>query len=148
MPQGPADAKAVTVEGNTWRIENDTNTGNFHILMATVLEGIPKDGLIVCRAKVKVEAPDKATWGDLLLGDWHPAHYQYDWPAAMYEYRGDVPEWTAKEVRYPASVFHEKNPPQIAIRFGLHANGVLRVKDLELLHLPAEPVAPPPMDAP
>ncbi len=148
-PPAWADAKrAVTVENDSWRIENDTNMGNFHILMATVLDGIPKDGLIVCRAKIKVEARHKGTWGELLLGEWEPSHFQYDWPAAMYEYRGDVPEWTAKEVRYPASVFHQKDPPQIAIRFGLHANGVLWVKDLELLHLPAEPTAPVPTEVP
>ena len=149
VPPAWADAKkAVTVENDAWRIENDTNMGNFHILMATVLEDIPKDGIIVCRAKVKVEARHKDTWGDLMLGEWGPSHYQYDWPAAKYEYRGDVPEWTAKEVRYPASAFHEKDPPQIAIRFGLHANGVLWVKDLELLHLPAEPTAPAPTEVP
>ena len=39
-------------------------------------------------------------------------------------------------MRYPAEVFRKKNPPTITVHVGLHGNGVLWVKDVELLHLP------------
>ncbi|HUR56030.1 MAG TPA: family 16 glycoside hydrolase, partial [Gemmataceae bacterium] len=130
------DAKPVTVEDGAFRIENDTNKGNFKALFDTILDGIPKDGLIVFRAKVKVKANDKLAWGGLQLGIGSPSFHNYDWPAHLGEYHGDVPEWTQKEVRYPASAFHQKNPPSIPVYVGLNANGVVWVKDAEVLHIP------------
>ena len=143
-PRG--DTKYITVENGAWRIENALDysiSGNFNVLLATVLDGIPEDGILVCRAKVKLQPKHKDAWGDLMLGDALPRFHGYDWPDALAEYRGDIPEWTEKEVRYPVDVFRKKNPPSIPIYVGLHANGVLWVKDLELLHIPPNPPAPP-----
>ena len=133
-----ADQNCVTTEDGAWRIENAENTGNFNILLATVLDNIPADGLIVFRAKVKLKARNKLAWGDLQLGVGSPAFHGYEWPAHLGEYHGDVPEWTQKELRYPASVFRQKNPPSIPVYVGVHADGVLWVKDAELLHIPTD----------
>jgi formylglycine-generating enzyme required for sulfatase activity len=150
VPPQWADAKkAVTVENGAWRIENDTDKGNFNVMLADVFDGIPNSGVLICRAKVKLQSKHKATWGDLMLGDGSPSLCGYDWPPHLAEYRGDVPEWTTKEVRYPVEVFRKKEPIHVPIYVGLHANGVLWVKDLELRHLPAAPkTAPSPAVAP
>jgi hypothetical protein len=139
-PPGWADATtAVKVEDGVWRIENNTNSGNFWAMMPTVLEGIPQQGLIVCRAKVKLESADPTTWGQLQLGDWGPDHFGYEWPGEIHTYSGNISDWKSLEVRYPAMAFHEKTPPQISVRFALASNGVLWVKDVELLHSSEEP---------
>jgi len=155
MPVPPAWAdpnEAVKIEEGAWRIENNTDKGNFHVLMATLREDIPDDGIIVCRAKIKVQAHDKLAWGSLLLGDKGPDGHDYDWPKVFYTYQGNVPHWTIRETRYPAKSFHAADPPQIPIRVGLHANGVLWIKDLELLHQPGftgkPPLAVAPFDPP
>ena len=137
-PRG--DPKFITVENGAWRIENalaDSMSGNFNVLLATVTENIPADGIVICRAKVKLQPKDKNAWGDLMLGQASPSFHGYNWPKQLAEYRGEITEWTQKEVRYPVEVFHKKNPASIPIYVGLHANGVLWVKDLELLYLPA-----------
>lgn len=138
VPPPGADQNSVTIEEDTWRIENAENIGNFNVLLGTILDDIPADGLIVFRAKVKVEAKNKLTWGDLQLGVGSPAFHGYEWPAHLGEYRGDVPEWTQKELRYPASVFRQRNPPSIPVYVGLHADGVLWIKDAELLYIPPD----------
>ncbi len=140
-PRG--DPKNVSVENGAWRIVNDTNTGNFNVLLATVREGIPEDGVIICRAKVKVTAKDPRAWGSLELGIASPSYYEYDWPSSSSYFDGKVSDWTTKEVRYPANLFIREGPPTIPISVGLHANGTLWVKDLELLHLPTAPPEPP-----
>lgn len=139
-----AGAKAsVKFEDGAWRIENRTSQGNFNVLMGTVLEDIPSEGLIVLRAQIKTEGVESTTPGALhlgladgLLGGEAPAPFKYDWPESDFEFRGIISEWTRKEFRCPAGVFHTKNPPQLQVYVGLHDNGVVWVKDLELLHLP------------
>ncbi len=139
VPPPWANPGCVTVEDGAWRIENAERAGNFNVLLATVLDDVPTDGVIVFRARVKVKVKDPRAWGDLMLGVGSPSFYGYDWPTHLGEFRGDVPGWTQKEVRYPAAAFHKKDPPSIPVYVGLHADGVLWVKDAELLHIPADP---------
>lgn len=140
-PWAGADA-SVKFEEGAWRIENRTSQGNFNVLMGTVLEDIPREGLIVLRAQIKTEGVEPTTPGGLhlgladgVLGGEAPAPFKYDWPESEFEFRGIVSEWTRKEFRCPAGVFHTKNPPQLQVYVGLHDNGIVWVKDLELLHL-------------
>ena len=135
--------KGVSVEEGAFRIENTTNQGNFHVALGTLLDDVPKDGLIVFRAKVRVKANDKQTWGEIRLGVGDPSFHKYHWPAHLGQYHGDVPEWTPKEIRYPAAVFHQKNPPSIPVYVVLNAAGVVWVKDAEVLHIPDGPAPPP-----
>ncbi len=130
---GAGRQTTVTVQDGAWRIEN-TDGGDFYVLMDTVIGAIPSDGIVVCQAQIKVEAPDKSTWGGLRLGNLSPAAHRYPLPALFYEYKGSVPEWTVKEVRYPAKIFHTSKPPQIPIYFDLHGPGALWIKDLEVFH--------------
>jgi uncharacterized protein (TIGR03067 family) len=133
--RGPANA--VTVVGDAWRIENTTNEGNFNVMVAQALDRLPNDGVLVFRAKVKVEARDKAAWGDLGFGSPNEAHRPWDeWPGVRSRYDGKDSEWTEKEVRYPAADV-KTDPPMVYLYAGLHADGVLWLKDVELLHLPA-----------
>ena len=56
-------SKIVRVEDGAWRIENDNQVGNFRVALATITDGIPEDGIIICRAKVKLQPKDKDAWG-------------------------------------------------------------------------------------
>ena len=150
--RGPATA--VTVVGDAWRIENkfpQQTSGNFNMMVSQALDNLPKDGVLVFRAKVKVEAEDKKAWGDLNFGGANEVFVSWDqWPAARSRYDGNDSGWTEKEARYPAAEIHKRTPP-VYLNAGLHANGVFWLKDVELLHLPAPPVpatAPPPANAP
>ena len=139
--RGPA--KAVTVDGGAWRIENAGQGGNYNVMVVQDLDGLPKDGVLVFRAKVKVEARDKLTWGDLGFGAADQVFISWGgWPDIRARYDGHDTEWTEKEVRYPAAEVHKKDPPTVYLYAGLHAGGVLWLKDVELLHLPAEMTAP------
>jgi serine/threonine protein kinase len=144
--RGPAGA--VTVVGDAWRIENTLPhnvAGNFNVMVAQALDGLPKDGVLVFRAKVKVEARDKNTWGDLGFGGANEVFRSWDqWPAARSRYDRTDSDWTEKEVRYPAAEIHKKDPPTVYLYAGLHAAGVLWLKDVVLLHIPP----PGPADAP
>jgi uncharacterized protein (TIGR03067 family) len=142
-------AKAVTVVGDAWRIENTTNEGNFNVMVVQALDGLPKDGVLVFRAKVKVDAKDKAMWGDLGFGTANEVYRSWDqWPGVRSRYDGNDSDWTEKEVRYPAADV-KTDPPTVYLYAGLHANGVLWLKDVELLHLPAtSPPVPPVSKAP
>lgn len=135
--------KIISVEDGAWRIVNQDEGGNFRVALATITEGIPEDGILICRCKVKLQPKHKDAWGDLELTTAAPSSYGYDWPKHLAEYRGEITEWTAKEVRYPVEVFRKKNLPAVPIYVGLHADGVLWVKDLELLHLPSPKQASP-----
>ena len=129
----------VSVENGAWRIENmfgQSVIQNLRVALGTITEGIPEDGILICRAKVKLQPKHKDAWGDLELGTSSPSSEGYDWPRHLAEYRGEITEWTEKEVRYPAEIFRKKNPPTITVHVGLHANGVLWVKDVQLLYLP------------
>ena len=142
--RGPASA--VTVVGDTWRIENTDAGGNFNVMVAQALEGIPKEGILVFRAKVKVEAKHKDAWGELGFGAAKEVFNSWkEWPSVRARYDGNDSEWTQKEVRYPAAEI-KTDPPTVYLYAGLHANGVLWLKDVELLHLPVPPRtdAPPP----
>jgi hypothetical protein len=128
---------SVSVDGDAWRIENKDDKGNFNIMIAQVLDGVPKDGLLIFRAKVKVDAKDKLAWGNLGFGG--PNHLFFDWkgwPEAMARYDGSNTEWIEKEMRHPAAECWKTDPPAIYLYAGLHAKGVLWLKDAELLHLP------------
>jgi serine/threonine protein kinase len=133
-------ATTVKVEGNTWRLENNTHTGNFRFSFPPVVEGLPRCGVVICKAKIKLKAKSDNGWGELQLANPGPDQFGYDWPVQHYRYQGTVAEWTAKEVRYPAHAFWEKSPPQLTIEFGLHDDGVLQVKDLELWVIPGSEV--------
>ena len=148
-------SKIVRVEDGAWRIENSFDrsvSGNFRVALGTITEGIPEDGILILRAKVKLKPnAENGGWGDLELNGTSPSFHGYDWPDHLATYRGDITEWADKEVRYPMEVIRKKNPPTITVHVGLHGNGVLWVKDLELLHIPAPgrsapapPTVPPP----
>ncbi len=135
--------KIVLVEDGAWRIENAFDrsvSGNFRIALGTITDGIPEDGLLICRAKVKLKPKaENGGWGSLQLNAASPSFHGYNWPAHLEEYHGEITEWAEKEVRYPVEIIRKKNPPTITIHVGLHGNGVLWVKDVELLHLPPAP---------
>jgi hypothetical protein len=137
LPWG--DPKNVRPDDGGWRIENNTNRGNFRARLGILLDDLPTEGLIVFKAKVRVKANEKIGWGDLQLGDGGPKFHGYDWPEDLGRYDGDVTVWTEKEMRYPASVFHKKNPPSIPVYVGMHSNGVVWVKDAEVWHIPVDP---------
>ena len=140
--RGPA--KAVTVVGDAWRIENTNQAGNFNVMVAQDVDGIPKDGILVFRAKVKVEAKHKDASGDLGFGAADQVFISWkQWPSVRARYDGNDSEWTEKEVRYPAADI-KSDPRTVYLYAGLHADGVLWLKDVELLHLPATegPAAP------
>ncbi|MBO0699592.1 MAG: TolC family protein, partial [Zavarzinella sp.] len=148
LPQrGPASA--VTAVGDAWRIENTTNAGDFNVLVAQAIDNLPKDGVLVFRAKVKFEAKerDEARWGELGFGSAKEVYPAWDqWPEVRARYGDYIVDWTEKEARYPAAEVLKKGAT-VYLYAGLHANGVLWLKDVELLHLPAAP-APPPAVAP
>ena len=133
--------KIVSVEDGAWRIENAFDrsvSGNFRVALGTITDGIPEDGLLILRAKVKLKpAADNGGWGDLELNAASPSFHGYNWPEHLSTYRGEITEWTEKEVRYPVEIIRKKNPPTVTVHVGLHGNGVLWVKDVELFHLPA-----------
>jgi hypothetical protein len=136
LPLRPASG-AVTVDGDAWRIENKANEGNFNVMMAQVLEGIPADGVLVLRAKVRVAAKDKRTWGSLNFGGANQVLSWDQWPDVLSRYDPDTPDWTEKETRHPVAELRKTDPPAIYLYAGLHAAGVLWLKDVELLHVPA-----------
>ena len=141
--RGPADA--VTVVGDSWRIENRTGAGNFNVLIARVADGLSTDGVLVFRAKVKVEAGEERAWGDLGFGRANEVFPSWDrWPAALAQYDSHTREWTEREVRYPAAAALRTDPAAVYLYAGLHAKGVLYLKDVELLYEPAaaSPQAP------
>jgi hypothetical protein len=134
---GPnSDVKGVTVEGDGWRIESGT-TGvkGFHAIFGSVVEDLPSSGLIVLRMLVKAKGNDKRSWGRVLINFTDPDFHKYDWPKHLGEYRGDVPEWTPKEIRIPAEVFHKKSPPTLTVSADYY-DGVLWVKGVEVWHVP------------
>jgi hypothetical protein len=135
--------KIVSVEDGAWRIENAFDwrvSGNFRVAIGTLTDGIPADGILVCRAKVKLKpAAENAGWGRLELNAASPSFHGYNWPDHLGEYRDEITEWAEKEVRYPVEVIRKQNPPTVTVHVGLHGNGVLWVKDVELLHIPAPP---------
>jgi uncharacterized protein (TIGR03067 family) len=136
--------KIVSVEDGAWRIENafpESDSGNSRVALGTITDGIPENGELICRAKIKLKpAAENGGWGSLELNAASPSFhgYGYEWPRYLAEYRGEITGWTDKEVRYPVAVFRKKTPPTITIHVGLHGNGVLWVKDLQLLYLPNE----------
>jgi hypothetical protein len=133
--RGPA--KAVTVDGDSWRIENANQGGNYNVMIAQDLRDLPKDGVLVFRAKVKVEAKDERSWGDLGFGAANHLFISWDgWPRARSRYDRNDANWVQKEERYPVADI-KTNPPTVYLYAGLHADGVLWLKDVELLHLPA-----------
>jgi hypothetical protein len=137
--RGPA--KAVTVVGDAWRIENATEpAGNFNVMVAQELRDLPKDGVLVFRAKVKVEGKvkDKTySWGDLGFGAANEKFQSWNqWPSVRARYDGNDTDWVEKEVRSPAADVHQKGPA-VYLYAGLHDKGVLWLKDVELLHIPA-----------
>jgi hypothetical protein len=137
--RGPA--RAVTVEGGAWRIENAGQGGNYNVMVVQDLHDLPQDGVLVFRAKVKVEARDKRTWGDLGFGAADHLFISWkQWPDVRARYDGNDTDWTEKEVRSPAAEAGQKGP--VYLYAGLHADGVLWLKDVELLHLPAEKAVP------
>ncbi|HKB06326.1 MAG TPA: TolC family protein, partial [Gemmataceae bacterium] len=134
--RGPASA--VTAVGDAWRIENTTNAGNFNVMVAQAIDNLPKDGVLIFRAKVKVEAKerDEALWGELGFGGPREVFPSWDqWPEVRARYADYVTEWTEKEAHLPAAEIQKKGPT-VYLYAGLHANGVLWLKDVELLHLP------------
>ncbi|HVL11620.1 MAG TPA: TIGR03067 domain-containing protein, partial [Gemmata sp.] len=140
----------VSVEDGAWRIENalrESESGNFRVALGTLADGIPADGVLICRARVKLRPKSAGAWGDLELNAAAPSFHGYDWPRHLAEYRGEVTEWAEKEVRYPAEVFRKKGPPHVTVHVGLHGNGVLWVRDVALYHLPA-PATPKPQPQP
>jgi len=149
LPQrGPASA--VTAVGDAWRIENATGAGNFNVLVAQAVNNLPKDGVLVFRAKVKVgaKARDEARWGDLGFGSAQEVYPSWgQWPEVRARYGDYITDWTEKEARYSAAEVLKKGAT-VCLYAGLHANGVLWLKDVELLHLPAEPAPPGPVPGP
>ena len=134
----------VSVEDGAWRIENAFDrsvSGNFRIALGTITDGIPEDGVLIFRAKVKLKPnAENGGWGSLDTQRHVPVvpRVRLARPPRD-EYQGEITEWTEKEVRYPVEVIRKKNPPTITVHVGLHGNGVLWVKDVELLHLPPAP---------
>jgi len=138
LPPSSSAESVVQVEDGAWRIVNDTGMGNFRVRLATLRSGVPEEGVLICRAKVKLTPTDERAWGELELRDASPDFFEYDWPEDRASYRGAISEWKPLEVRYPAHLFVRKDPPEVPISVGLHANGTLWVKDLELSHLPGQ----------
>lgn len=137
IPAPWADPKeTVFVDGDSWRIENKNDAGMFYFSFAPILENIPTDGTIICKAKIKLKKKSVNGWGEMLLNAQAPDLAGYDWPKNHYQFESSLENWTAKEVRYPAQFFHQKNPAQIAVFFSFHMTGTIWIKDLELFHLP------------
>jgi hypothetical protein len=138
MPLRPS-LGAVTVDGDAWRIENKDNSGNFNVMLAQIVENIPKDGVLVFRARVRLEAKDKACGGDLGFGGPNHLFQNWDqWPRVLASYDGSATAWTEKEARHPVAECFKSDPPAIYLYAGLHAKGVLWIKDVELLNQPFE----------
>jgi hypothetical protein len=107
-------------------------------MIAQVLHDIPKDGVVVFRAKVKVEATEKTTWGSLDFGGANELFPNWDQcPEALSRFDAAEKQWVEKEVRLPAAQFRKNDPAAIYLYAGLHADGVVWLKDAELLHSPA-----------
>lgn len=142
VPLRPEGKEVVTVEGDAWRIENSGQGGNFNVMIAHVLDDIPQDGVLVFRAKVRVDAKHDLTGGNLGFGGANHLFISWDqWPDALTRYDGKDSEWVEKEVRHLVSECRKSDPPAIYLYAGLHADGVVWLKDLQLLHLPANKAA-------
>lgn len=138
IPLRSEGEKVVTVDGDAWRIENNSNSGNFNVMIARIVEDVPQDGVLVFRAKVKVVAADKLTWGSLDFGGANHLFISWDqWPTALARYEVSDRDWVEKEIRHPVAECRKSEPPAIHLYAGLHANGVMWLKDVELLHQPA-----------
>ena len=113
--RGPASA--VTVVGDAWRIENTTDGGNFNVMVAQDLRDLPKYGVLVFRAKVKVEPKHKDAWGSLAFGAADHVFISWDqWPSVRARYDGHDKEWTEKEVRYPVAQIEDGLGGRVPVR--------------------------------
>jgi serine/threonine protein kinase len=133
VPLRSEGKEVVTVDGDSWRIENSGQGGNFNVMVAQAMDGLPKDGVLIFRARVKVEAVDKRAGGNLGFGGPNEVYIAWDqWPRVRSQYDGSDSDWIEKEARYPAA---DLKAETVYLYAGLHANGVLWLKDVELLHL-------------
>lgn len=135
----PEGKEVVTVDGDTWRIENSGQGGNFHVVIGPVLDDVPPDGVLVFRAKVKMKAIHEMAWGSLGFGGADHRFISWDeWPDAQTRYDGKDTEWVQREAHHPVAECRKSDPSAIHLYAGLHADGVLWIKDVELLHLPTK----------